>query len=118
MNPGIDFYGLATHNLTRDTGRTDKYGAVYGHLGATYGYQGLVGWAPELGLTLAVATNIETDAQQQPAMAFCLGYNEAITALTGKKTSCTFKVSSYYGGGCQCVPFSEEEDNASFQIIV
>jgi len=118
MNPGLDFYGLATHNLSRDSGRSDKYGVVYGHLGATYGYQGLVGWAPELELTLAVATNIETDAQQQPAMAFCLGYNEAISALTGKKTSCTFSISGYYGGGCKCVPFSNEDDQPSTSIII
>lgn len=118
MNPGVNFYGLATHNLSSNTGRTDKYGVTYGHLGATYGYQGLVGWFPELEMTLAVATNIETDDQQQPAMAFCLGYNEAITALTGRKTSCIFKVSGYYGGGCECVPFNEEDHEPSFRLIV
>jgi len=117
MNPGKGFYGLATHNLSSKTGRTDKYGVTYGHLGATYGYQGLVGWFPELEFTIAVATNIETDDQQQPAMAFCLGYNEAISAITGKKTSCTFKTGGYYGGGCRCQPFSEEDDVAA-QIVV
>jgi len=118
MNPGLDFYGLATHNLSRNSGRTDKYGVVYGHLGATYGYQGLVGWSPELQATLAVATNIETDAQQQPAMAFCLGYNEAITAITGRKTSCTFSISGYYGGGCKCVPFENEDEESSNTLII
>lgn len=72
---------------------------------------------PELEFTIAVATNIETDDQQQPAMAFCLGYNEAISAITGKKTSCTFKTGGYYGGGCRCQPFSEEDDVAA-QIVV
>jgi len=109
MNPGENFYGLATHNLGGKTGRTGtKYGIAYGHLAATYGYQGLVAWSPALNFTLAVQTNIETDDQQQPAQAFCLAYNAALGYITGKKTSCTYVPGSYYSGGCKCTDESSE----------
>jgi CubicO group peptidase (beta-lactamase class C family) len=114
MNPGKYFYGLATQNLGSNTGRKDEYGEVYGHMGATYGYQGLAGWAPALNVSVAVATNIETDDQQQPAMAFCLGYNEALAALLGKKTSCTYNTTGgYYGGGCKCTPLVDDDSTAT-----
>eukprot|EP00438_Fugacium_kawagutii_P029155 Skav216174 [mRNA] locus=scaffold2249:58985:67689:+ [translate_table: standard] len=52
-------------------------GKGYGHLGATYGtwaavpelggYQSIVGFFPELNVSVAIATNIETDKQAGPA---------------------------------------------------
>lgn len=98
----LEFYGLATHNLGHMTGQKGKYGEGYGHLGATYGYQSVVAYFPELKFSLAVATNMETDFQQQPADAMCLSYNAVASKLLGQQIHCTYSTGGYYSGGCKC----------------
>lgn len=104
-----DIYGLASHNLGRNTGQTGKYGVAYGHLGATYGYQSVTAYFPELNFVLTVATNIETDHQQQPADAMCLAYNAAAGLLLGRTLHCEYVAGDYYGGDCKCDPIHEAE---------
>ena len=72
-------YGLATFNLTRLT----PHDVAYGHLGATYGYQSVLVYVPSLELSIAVATNIERDSQDQPADTFCSVYNTAKAIING-----------------------------------
>lgn len=102
-----EMYGLATFNLTHMTGQHGRYGAAYGHLGATYGYQSVVAYFPGLDFSLAVATNMETDNQQQPADAMCYSYNAIASKLLGQELICNFTSGSYYGGGCKCSPISD-----------
>lgn len=91
-------YGLATFNLTRLT----PSDVAYGHLGATYGYQSVVAYMPKLQLSLAIATNIERDEQDQPADVFCHVYNTAKAVLQGTAVpTCTFSP-GYWSGGCRC----------------
>ena len=60
------FYGLGTMNVGL-MGIAGKDVKAYGHLGATYGYDSIYAYAPELDISIAVATNIETMDQTQPA---------------------------------------------------
>jgi len=100
-------YGLSTFNLTHLTGLSGTYGVAYGHLGATYGYQSVVVHTPGLNLSLAVATNIERDYQDQPQDVFCSVYNTAKAVILGEiPPDCTFKA-GYYDGGCKCKPKQE-----------
>ena len=95
-------YGLATFNLSHATGIKGADGVLYGHLGATYGYQSIVGYSPVLNLTFAVASNIETDYQAQPSDTLCSIFNGVRNALHGKPPPmCNYTV-SYYNGGCKC----------------
>ena len=103
-----EIYGLATHNLGSRTGQDKSaWGVAYGHLGATYDYQSIVAYFPKLGATIAVATALETDDQQQPADALCLSYNKAIDVLLDLDHNCTYVVGDYYSGGCKCDPVPE-----------
>jgi CubicO group peptidase (beta-lactamase class C family) len=97
-------YGLATFNLTRDTGQSGELAAAVGHLGATYGFQSQLLYFPKLEFALAVATNIETDAQTQPKDAVCFAYNGIAGVLLGKDVNCTFAAAGYYRSGCKCTP--------------
>lgn len=97
-----NIYGLATHNLGSRTGQTGDYGIGYGHLGATYGYQSVTAYFPKLNFALTVATNIETDQQEQPAHALCFAYNKVASLMLGQEISCTYSGGSYYSGGCKC----------------
>jgi hypothetical protein len=63
---GYTGYGLATFNLTRRTGQHGAGGVAMGHLGATCGYQSVVAYNPAMDFSIAVATNIERDEQDQP----------------------------------------------------
>jgi len=91
-------YGLATFNLTRLTPND----IAYGHLGATYGYQSIVVFVPHLNLSVAIATNIERDFQDQPQDVFCSVYNSAKAILLGKPVpQCEFKM-GYWDAGCRC----------------
>ena len=92
-------YGLATFNLTRLT----PHDVAYGHLGATYGYQSVVAYAPRINISLSVATNIERDFQDQPADVFCSVYNTAKAIIRGEPIpKCTY-TKGYWSGGCKCV---------------
>lgn len=95
-------YGLATFNLGFRTGQNGTYGVAYGHLGATYGYQSVLAYFPALRFSMAIATNVETDNQAQPADAMCLAYNAAAGALLGQQIHCAFEAAGYYGGLCKC----------------
>ncbi|CAE8630245.1 unnamed protein product, partial [Polarella glacialis] len=98
-----EFYGLGAFNLGSFTGhKGGPLGVGYGHLGATYGYQSIAGYFPELNIAMAIATNIETDTQAQPADAFCLAYNAVAGAALGKNFSCSFDAAGYFGGSCKC----------------
>lgn len=113
MHP-YSIYGLGTFNLGGTTGHKDAYGYGYGHLGATYGYQSISGYFPKLNITLAIATNIETDNQVQPSDTICFAYNAIAGAMLGKNISCTFQAGGYYGGACKC----DSIDDASQPVIV
>lgn len=105
MIPTHPFYGFATFNLTRGWGPSavSPLNEAYGHLGATYGYQSIVAYFPAADLSVSVASNIETDTQIQPSDTLCLAYNAILAALTNtSEPSCTFRVSGYYGGTCDC----------------
>jgi CubicO group peptidase (beta-lactamase class C family) len=92
-------YGLATFNLTRLTPND----VAYGHLGATYGYQSIVVYIPNLNISIAIASNIERMEQDQPQDAFCSIYNTVKAMFNGQPIpTCTFKP-GYYHAGCKCV---------------
>mmetsp|Transcript_49442 Transcript_49442/g.115611 ORF Transcript_49442/g.115611 Transcript_49442/m.115611 type:complete len:445 (+) Transcript_49442:70-1404(+) len=95
-------YGLATFNLAMTTGHNDSLGVAYGHLGATYGYQSIMGYFPALGISLAVGTNIETDQQAQPSETVCLSYNTLVGAVLGEKFHCISEAKSFYFQTCSC----------------
>jgi len=99
------FYGLASQNvgLMGITGGTGEYSVNYGHLGATYGYDSIFGYNPTLDLGIAIATNIETSDQEQPADAYCHIYNRVKNFLLQQPVAkCEYKTNGYYGGKCVC----------------
>jgi CubicO group peptidase (beta-lactamase class C family) len=98
----FSIYGLGTFNLGMETGQKGAYGEGYGHLGATYGYQSISGYFPALNISLAIATNIETDDQVQPSDAVCFVYNAVASAMLNQKITCTFEPRGYFGGTCTC----------------
>jgi len=66
---------------------------------------------PALNFALAVATNIETDKQAQPADVLCFAYNAIAGVLLGKEdVQCVFKKDDYYGSGCTCDPLEGRVD--------
>merc|ERR1712226_859855 len=78
--------------------------AAYGHLGATYGYDSIFGYAPHINVGIAVATNIETPTQTQPSDGFCRAYNRVKNYLKHEPVeTCTYRTLSYYGGVCKCM---------------
>eukprot|EP01062_Namystynia_karyoxenos_P028314 TRINITY_DN21466_c0_g1_i1.p1 TRINITY_DN21466_c0_g1~~TRINITY_DN21466_c0_g1_i1.p1 ORF type:complete len:456 (+),score=145.19 TRINITY_DN21466_c0_g1_i1:70-1368(+) len=103
MIPIWPWYGLATFNLTHSTGRKAPTGTAYGHLGATYGYQSIVSYHPEIEATLAIATNLETDYQRHPSDALCLAFNAVYNHLHPEDAKkCSYVPGGYYSGGCTC----------------
>lgn len=100
-------YGLGTFNVGFQTGQKGALGIGYGHLGATYGYQSVAGYFPELKIALTIGTNIETDTQVQPADTFCLAYNAVAGALLNKTFNCHIEPHGYYGGECKCQEVAE-----------
>lgn len=94
MNNPKGFYGVATFNLDRQTAQNNKYGRAWGHLGVTYGYQSILAFLPAFNITMAIATNLETDTQEQPGDAFCEAYAALGGALLGKEVHCD--------AGCNC----------------
>jgi CubicO group peptidase (beta-lactamase class C family) len=103
------FYGLASQNvglmgITGGSGHpSDPLSVAYGHLGATYGYDSIYGYNPTLDSGIAVATNIETAGQVQPADAFCGVYNRVKNFMLKEPVqNCTYVTSGYYGGKCNC----------------
>eukprot|EP00931_Biecheleriopsis_adriatica_P121813 TRINITY_DN9687_c0_g1_i1.p1 TRINITY_DN9687_c0_g1~~TRINITY_DN9687_c0_g1_i1.p1 ORF type:complete len:442 (-),score=86.60 TRINITY_DN9687_c0_g1_i1:21-1346(-) len=106
-------YGLGAFNLGFFSGQKGKLGVGYGHLGATYGYQSLAAYFPELNIAMTIATNIETNTQSQPSDTFCLAYNAVAGAMLGKTFECSFESAGYYGGRCTC-----KEEPSQTEIIV
>eukprot|EP00930_Biecheleria_cincta_P038926 TRINITY_DN26771_c0_g1_i1.p1 TRINITY_DN26771_c0_g1~~TRINITY_DN26771_c0_g1_i1.p1 ORF type:complete len:483 (+),score=52.62 TRINITY_DN26771_c0_g1_i1:36-1451(+) len=103
---GVAPYGLATCQFDLFTGHVGKYGVAYGHSGATYGYQSLAVYFPTMEMSIAIATNIETDYQQQPADTLCSTYSEVAGLILGQRSRCFYKqVQNYYISGCVCTPF-------------
>jgi D-alanyl-D-alanine carboxypeptidase len=99
------FYGLASQNvgLMGITGGEGPLSVAYGHLGATYGYDSIFGYNPTLDAGIAIATNIETPQQTQPADAFCGVFNRVKNFLLNQTVeSCTYSTSGFYGGKCTC----------------
>merc|ERR1712151_1102937 len=109
MLPQVNqIYGLGTFNLSQmATGQHGEYGVAYGHLGATYGYQSIVAYYPKLGVSMSVATNIETDNQAQPMDTLCFAYNAVAGVFLNQSIECTFEAAGYYGGGCKCDPIDD-----------
>jgi CubicO group peptidase (beta-lactamase class C family) len=97
-------YGFATFRLGHWTGQSalSPYYVAYGHLGATYGYDSVELHFPALDVSLAVATDIETDTQAQPSEVVCFAYNAIIAALTNtSEANCSYDAGSYFGS-CDC----------------
>ena len=74
--PSTTAYGFGTQQLApRDvSGRRDSFTGLestsslaqaWGHWGASYGYNAMVAYYPELDLVLAVASNVETEHEQR-----------------------------------------------------
>mmetsp|Transcript_3182 Transcript_3182/g.6258 ORF Transcript_3182/g.6258 Transcript_3182/m.6258 type:complete len:438 (+) Transcript_3182:19-1332(+) len=104
MIPEDGFYGLATMNFAGMTG-PDKTGKdfAYGHLGATYGYDSVVGFFPALNMSLAVASSIESMDQAQPSDTLCRVYNTIYNHQKGlSQPTCEFVQKSYYQKACIC----------------
>jgi hypothetical protein len=94
-------YGLATFDMS-------QYGyptAAYGHLGATYGYQSLIIYYPDLKAGISVASNLETDLQAQPSDVLCFAYSAIKSLLDGTPAEqCIFEQTSYTSSSCKCYP--------------
>lgn len=110
-NDGSDkhhFYGVATFNMNSKTGQTDNdYGIAYGHLGATYGFNSLIMFAPAMNLSLALATNLETDQQTHTGEAACFAYNAIVGEILGQNLTCTVPTATEdlgWGRSCSCTP--------------
>ena len=106
-------YAFATFNLTTHglSGADEEgpYYHAYGHLGATYGYDSLLAYFPGADVSLAVASDIETDTQVQPADTMCFAYAAVLADLTQtEEPSCTYTAGSYHGGKCECVSGRQE----------
>jgi D-alanyl-D-alanine carboxypeptidase len=112
---GKHHYGVATFNMNSKTGQVNSsYGISYGHLGATYGFNSLVMFLPALNVSLAVATNMETDRQTHTGEAACFAYNAIAGEILGQNITCTApapeELSASWGKTCNCtqiVPPSE-----------
>jgi len=59
---------------------------------------------------MAIASNIETDNQVQPADTACFAYNAIASMMLGQESSCIFVDTGYFSGGCKCSEFYEESD--------
>jgi len=76
---------------------------AYGHLGATYGFQSLIIYVPSVQLSVAIATNIERDRQDQPRDVFCSVFHAAKAIMLGKPVPhCKFINAGYYESYCIC----------------
>jgi len=109
MVPGNkSFYGFASQNvgLMGIAGPLfSEYTKVYGHLGATYGYDSIYGYNPKLDVSIGIASNIETQSQTQPSEVFCGVYNRVKNYLLGEAVQmCTYTTKGYYSGQCSCKP--------------
>jgi CubicO group peptidase (beta-lactamase class C family) len=103
MIPTNGIYGFATFDLSDENGYSKtKYGTSYGHIGATYGYDSMLAYYPELDVTIAIGTNMENDDQTHPSDALCLLYGAVYNHLTNSSDTCTYTMSGYYGGECKC----------------
>lgn len=99
------FYGFATFQLTERIGQNNTYGEAWGHLGATYGYDSIAIYFPTLGLTIAVASNLENNDQPHPTDTACLAYNALAGLFLKQHVTCEYVDAGYHGGGCKCDQF-------------
>ena len=84
--------------------------SAVGHVGDTYGYQSQTTYFAAGDFAIAVATNIETDSQAQPADFTCLAYHEVVAALAGSAAPrCNFTVPHRFIGICSCDSAEEEQ---------
>merc|ERR1719473_2299751 len=102
MQTMYSWYGMGTQRVI--TGQSGQYGIGWGHVGATYGFQGMAGYFPGADFSIAVASNIETTNNVQPSDVMCFAYNAALGVVLGKDISCSFRPSEDYGGDCSCSP--------------
>ena len=100
-NSNKNWYGLATFDM-------ERYGfptTAYGHLGATYGFQSLIVYYPDLEVGISVASNLETDLQAQPSDVLCFAYSAIKSLLAGTAPEqCQFEQTSYTSSSCKCYP--------------
>lgn len=100
-------YGVATFNMNSKTGQSSSsaYGIAYGHLGATYGYNSLIMYAPALNIALSVGTNLETDTQSHTGETACFAYSAIASAFLDQNITCTRpSVDGSWGKQCECTP--------------
>eukprot|EP00591_Stephanopyxis_turris_P005079 CAMPEP_0195516336 /NCGR_PEP_ID=MMETSP0794_2-20130614/7095_1 /TAXON_ID=515487 /ORGANISM="Stephanopyxis turris, Strain CCMP 815" /LENGTH=426 /DNA_ID=CAMNT_0040644911 /DNA_START=114 /DNA_END=1391 /DNA_ORIENTATION=+ len=98
MIPGDTMYGFATFNLTGETGYAPPMGTAYGHIGATYGFDSMLSYHPEIGATIAIASNLENDDQTHPSETLCLAFAAVKNAVSGTSDVCQYTKEGYYGG--------------------
>lgn len=99
---GWSFYGMGTFDLGWSIGKGEK---AWGHVGDTYGYQSQTTYFEGRDFSLAVATNIESGNQAQPADGTCRGYHAIAAALDGvAQPNCSFTVpfGRKFIGTCKC----------------
>merc|ERR1712064_47891 len=109
---------MGTFNLASVTGHREKYGAAYGHLGATYGYQSITSYYPEANFAMAVASNIETDYQRQGMDVLCVAYNGILEVMLNQSLNCSFVARGYYTSECRCARHPVEAAAAVTAVIV
>lgn len=102
----FSWYGMGTFDLGWSIGGNLS---AWGHVGDTYGYQSQTTYFPARpgveGFALAVATNVETTNQAQPADATCHAYHALVAAMSGTPPPrCHFTVPHHFIGRCTCVP--------------
>ena len=116
-NASQGFYGFATFLLSDFTGMpTDgpppDLSSCWGHLGATYGWNSLGFLNPGTNISVAIATNIETDEQAGPSDAYCVAYNrvrqlvargaaDGAAGALAPIEDCVYVASGYFGT-CVC----------------
>ncbi|CAK9019402.1 unnamed protein product [Durusdinium trenchii] len=115
----MHIYGMGAFNVGLFSGGVrGPLGQGYGHLGATYGYQSIVGFFPALNVSVAIATNIETDKQVQTPDSLCFTYHAVAGLLMNKTFDCKFQTMGYYGGRCTCSETPAPSGSASHAAIV
>lgn len=65
-------YGFATFNMTRSSGVSYPMGTLYGHLGATYGYQSVTAHAPYYNFSLVRSPRFLNHVYQLAAFVFLM----------------------------------------------
>jgi len=110
-------YGLATQINRNIMGQQGRYGESYGHFGATYGYQSIIQYFPELDFVITIASNIEVEYEPQIKDSICFAYNEVAALLLGRdEMTCSCDCSP--DCHCHCSPLGEPATSGQFTSAV